>query len=199
GRKMKSERLRYAVLCGIVAPVLWLSLIVAAGSWRPDFNHITHYISELGERGSATEIVMRAVGFGFTGFLYVCFASLLPAILRDGWRSALAAGLLGLEGLGRMGAGVFPCEPGCEGLSSSQELHHLFATIGFLSGVLASIAWGIVSRRLGWPRGFALYSVASGVAALIFLLLMSWRANPLFAPGLFEHLATAVLSAWLLG
>jgi hypothetical membrane protein len=175
-----------------------MSLIAAAGSVRPDFNHVTHYISELGERGSSTEIVMRTAAFGFTGFLYLCFASVLPAIFRDGWRSALAAGLLGLEGLGRMGAGAFACEPGCEGVSSSQELHHLFATIGFLSGVLAAIAWGIVARRRGWPRAFALYSAASGIAALGFLLLMSWSRNPVQAPGLFEHLATAVLSIWLL-
>ena len=72
---------------------------------RPEFSHITHYISELGERGSSTEFLMRYGAFGFTGLLYVCFAAALLATFQDGWYSTLAAGLIGLDGLGRIGAG----------------------------------------------------------------------------------------------
>ena len=189
---------RFCILCGILGPLLWLLLIGVAGAMRPEFNHITHYISELGERGSSTEVMMRYAAFEFTGFLYVCFASALPGTFRGGWRSTLAAGLIGLEGLGRMGAGVFACDPGCAGLSSSQELHRLFATVGFLSGILAAIAWGITFRRHGWPQSLTWYSVGTGILALTFLILMSWSRNPVNAPGLFEHLATGVLSLWLL-
>lgn len=189
---------KLGIMCGILSPILWLSLIVIAGAMRPEFNQITNYISELGERGSSTEYMMRIVAFGFTGFLYICFASALRAIFRDGWDSTLAAILLGLDGVGRIGAGVFACDPGCEGLSMSQELHRLFATLGFISGILAAIAWGITFQRRGWQPGLNWYSVGSGILALIFLLLMSWTQNSLNAPGLFEHLATVVLSLWVL-
>lgn len=189
---------KIGILCGILGPLLWLSLIGVAGAMRPEFNHITHYISELGERGSSTEVMMRYAAFEFTGFLYLCFASVLMATFRKGWCSTLAAGLIALEGLGRIGAGVFPCDPGCGGLSSSQELHRLFATVGFLSGILAAIAWGIIFRRHGWPQRLTWYSVGTGILALIFLLLMSWSRNPVNTPGLFEHLATGVLSLWLM-
>ena len=80
----------------------------------------------------------------------------------------VAAGLIALDGVGRMDAGVFACDPGCGGHSLDQELHHTLATVGFLSG------------------------------ALILLLLMTWPGNPVHAVGLFEHLATAVLSLWIL-
>lgn len=189
---------RLGILCGIVGPLLWLSFIGVAGAMRPEFNHVTHYISELGERGSSTEGMMRYAAFEFTGFLYLCFAATLPPTFRDGWRTLLAAGLVGLEGLGRMGAGVFACDPGCVGHSSSQELHRLFATVGFSSGILAAIAWGIAFRRQRWPRVLTWYSVGSGILALVLLLLMSWSRNPVNTPGLFEHLATGVLSLWLL-
>jgi len=165
---------------------------------RPEFSHITHYISELGERGSSTELIMRYAGFEFTGFLYLCYASALMVTFRAGWYSTLAAGLIGLDGLGRMGAGVFPCDPGCEGLSLSQDLHRLFATVGFVSGILAAIVWGITFRRHGWPRSLTWYSVGSGIVASIFLLLMSWSRDIVNTAGLFEHLATGVLSLWLL-
>lgn len=189
---------RFGFLCGVLSPLLWLSLIGVAGAMRPEFSHITQYISELGERGSSTEVMMRYGAFEFTGFLYLCFASALMATFRGRWGSMLAAGLVALDGLGRMGAGVFPCDPGCVGLSSSQELHHLFATVGFASGILAAIAWGITFRRQGYLRGLSWYSVGTGILALIFLLLMSWSRNPVNIPGLYEHLATAVLSVWLL-
>jgi hypothetical membrane protein len=189
---------RLGIVCGILGPLLWLSLIGLAGAMRPGFSHITHYISELGERGSSTEFLMRYGAFGSTGFLYVCFAAALLAIFRDGWRSTLAAGLIGLDGLGRIGAGVFACDPGCGGLSSNQELHHLFAILGFSSGILAAIVWGFTLRRRGWPAPFTWYSVATGILALILLLMMSWSRDPLNARGLFEHLATGVLSLWLL-
>ncbi len=186
---------KLGILCGILAPLLWLSLIGMAGAMRPEFNHITHYISELGERGSSTEFMMRYAAFEFTGLLYLCFAAVLMATFRD---SILAAGLIGLDGLGRIGAGVFPCDPGCLGLTLSQELHRLFATVGFVSGILAAIAWGVIFRRHGWPLRLTWYSIGTGILALIFLLLMSWSRNPVNTPGLFEHLATGVLSLWVL-
>ncbi|RNC68066.1 MAG: DUF998 domain-containing protein [Desulfuromonadales bacterium] len=189
---------RLGILCGILGPLLWLSLIGVAGAMRPEFNHITHYISELGERGSSTEVMMRYAAFEFTGLLYLCFASALLATFRKEWCSTLAAGLIALEGLGRIGAGVFPCDPGCGGFSSNQEIHRLFATVGFVTGILAAIVWGITFRRHGWPRRWTWYSVGTGILALIFLLLMSWSQNPVNTPGLFEHLATGVLSLWLL-
>lgn len=189
---------KLGILCGILGPLLWVSLIGVAGAMRPEFNLVTHYISELGERGSSTELMIRYAAFGFTGFLYLCFAASLLATFRDGWYSTLAAGLIALDGLGRIGAGVFACDPGCVGLSSSQELHHQFATVGFLSGVLAAVVWGILFRRHGWPRSLIGYSIGSGFLALMFLLLMSWSQNPLNTPGLFEHLASGILSLWVL-
>jgi hypothetical protein len=40
--------------------------------------------------------------------------------------------------------------------------------------------------------------VASATVALVSLLLMSWAGDLALPPGLFEHLATVILSVWLL-
>mgnify|MGYP001179606616 CR=1 FL=1 len=191
---------KLGLICGILSPLLWLALIGVAGAMRPEFSHRTHYISELAEHGSSTEFMMRIAAFGFTGFLYVCFALALLATFRDGewgWRT-LTAVLIALDGVGRIGAGVFACDPGCAGFSMSQELHRLFATLGFLAGILATLAWGIACRRHAWSPALSGYSVGSGALALTCLLLMLWTRNPVPAPGLFEHLATLILSLWVL-
>jgi hypothetical membrane protein len=189
---------KFGLYCGIISPILWLALIATAGALRPDFSHVTHYISELGERGSATEALMRYGAFGFTGFLYLCFAGALLATFRDGWLRSAAVLLIALDGVGRMGAGAFPCDPGCGQVSPGPDLHKLFATIGFSSGILAAFVWGFLLRRIPPLRPLSSFSVACGAVALVFLLLMSWARDPALPRGLFEHVATVVLSIWLL-
>jgi hypothetical membrane protein len=188
---------RLGLYCGIASPVLWLGLIAVAGSLHPDFNHLTHYVSELAGRGSSTEALMRDVAFGFSGFLYLGFAAALLSIFPREWMFAVAALLVGVEGIGRMGAGVFPCDPGCIRVSGDQDLHKLFATIGFFAGILAAILWGVLFRRLAPLRSLSWFSIGSGVVALAALILMSWKENPARAPGLFELIASAGLSIWL--
>ena len=81
---------KFGLYCGIISPILWLALIATAGVLRPDFSHLTQYISELAERGSATEALMRYGAFGLTGLLYLCFAGALLATFRNGWLSRAA-------------------------------------------------------------------------------------------------------------
>ena len=188
---------KLGLYCGIVSPILWLALIAIAGALHPDFSHLTHFISELGARGSSTEALMRGAAFGFTGFLLVCFAGGLLATFRHRWAFAAACLLIALDGVGRMGAGIFPCDPGCVRVTETQDLHKLFATLGFSSGILAAILWGILYRRLATLQSLSWLAIGSGLVALVSLLLMSWEDNPLGGAGLFEHLATVVLSIWL--
>lgn len=188
---------KLGLYCGIVSPALWLALIAIAAALRPDFNPLTHFISELGERGSSTESLMRGAAFGFTGFLYVCFAIGLLATFRQGWVFAAACLLIALEGVGRMGAGIFPCDPGCVRVTATQDLHKLFATVGFASGIVAAILWGVLFRRLAAFRSLSWLAIGSGLVALVSLLLMSGKGDQLGGAGLFEHLATVVLSIWL--
>ena len=190
---------KLGILFGILAPLLWLSMIGVAGAMRPGFSHITQYISELAERGSSTEFLMRYVAFEFTGLLYLFFAATLWATFKNNRYTKIAISCIALDGIGRIGAGIFPCVPGCNGLSLSQDLHHLFATIGFVSGALAAITWGCAFWQMGAHKILTWYSIGMGALALIFLLLLTWNQNPIKAPGLFEHLATGILSLWLLG
>ena len=189
---------RFGLYCGVIGPILWLALIAGAGALRPDFSHLTHYISELGERGSATEALIRYGAFGFTGFLYLCFAGALFATFRNGWLFRVATFLIALDGVGRIGAGVFPCEAGCVQATAGPNLHTLFATLGFCSGILAAFLWAFLFRRVPALKSLSLFSAASGAVALLSLLLMSWAGDSALPSGLLEHLATVALSVWLL-
>lgn len=194
---------RRGLLCGVFAPLLWLAVIVIAGELRPGFDHVGQYISELGERGSATEILMRFGGFVATGVLHVAYAAAFYATLSrisDHWRlTLLVAGLIALNGIGRIGAGLFACEPGCVAPEIlTQRLHGLSATLAFLSIAAAAILGAIIFRGDKRLRPLSAYSLGSGFAGLIFLWLMSSSQAEHIFTGLYERLASGVLSLWVL-
>lgn len=190
---------RIGNLCGLLAPILWASAIAVCGSMRPGYSHLTQYISELGERGSSTEFIMRYAGFVPTGLMHVAFAAFLYAAFKGSRLAAFAAALVAINGLARVGAGMFPCETGCEGAGLiSQRLHNLSATIGFFALIGATVIWGILLRRYEQLRVLSFYSIGSGILGLVFLVLMSTSTGSRAGTGLYECLASGVLSLWIL-
>lgn len=197
---MKVTLYRIGNLCGLLAPVLWASAIIFCGSLRPEYSHFTQYISELGERGSSTEFMMRYAGFVPTGLMHAAFSAFLYVTFKGSRLVAVAAMMLAVNGVARIGAGIFPCEMGCAGprLLLSQKLHSLSAGVGFLALIAAPILWGILFRRNKSLRDLSLYSMCSGFLGLVFLLLMLWSAELRVGTGLYERLSTGVLSLWVL-
>lgn len=185
---------RFGNGCGIAAPVLWAAAIVLCGRLRPGFDHAARYISELGERGSATEFLMRYGGFVPTGLMHAAFGAFLWTAF-EGDRLARFAGLLVvLNGLARIGAGAFACDPGCAGTGLGQRLHGMFATAGFFALIAAVILAGIALYRRG-RRGLGAYSIGSGIAGLAALGLMSAGASS--HAGLYERVSSGALSLWV--
>jgi len=190
---------RAGILCGVLAPLLWASVIVLCGALRPGYSHFAQYISELGERGSSTEFLMRYGAFVPTGVMHLAFAGTLATRFSSSRLGVLAAILLGLNGLARIGAGFFPCEVGCEETGSfGQRMHSLSAGVGFLALVVSTVLWSAVFTRSSKLKNLAAYSAVSGVLGLAFLLLMLWSAEQGAAKGLFERLSSGVLSLWIL-
>jgi hypothetical membrane protein len=187
-------------VCGMVAPVLWVSAIIFCGSLRPEYSHFTQYISELGERGGSTEFIMRYAAFVPTGLMHMAFAAFLYVALKGSPFATFAAMLVAVNGIARIGAGMFPCEVGCAlpRLLLSQKLHSLSAGIGFFALIGAAILWGILFRRYQSLRDLSVYSIISGCLALVFLALMSRSAELRAGTGLYERLSTGVLSLWML-
>lgn len=190
------------LFCGLLAPLLWAAAIVLAGELRPGFDHLNQYISELGERGSSTEIFMRFGGFVASGLLIVGYAAAFHATLArltDRPRlTLLVAALVALDGIGRIGAGIFSCEPGCAAPAVlSQRLHGLSATIAFLALAAAALLGTVLFRRDRRLRPLSAYSLASGSAGLIFLGLMSASEAMHVHTGLYERLASGVLTLWV--
>jgi len=197
-----SGMIRAGLVCGLAAPILWAAVIVIAGELRPGFDHVSQYISELGERGSSTEIFMRYGGFVMTGLMHIGYAAAFHAIVgrvsNRRYLTLLVAVLIAFDGIGRIGAGLFACEPGCAAPEMlAQRLHSLSATIAFLSIAAAALLGAMLFRRDMRLRPLSAYSLASGCIGLMFLALMSASEATHAYTGLYERLASGVLTLWV--
>lgn len=74
GKKSDIISARSAAICGIAAPITFVSAIIVAGALRPDYDHATQYISALGVGGDASAYVMNFGGFFLFGLLLLMFS-----------------------------------------------------------------------------------------------------------------------------
>jgi hypothetical protein len=138
-------------------------------------------------------------GFYTTGVLYLLFGATLIATdeTRNPYRR-VAASLIIIAGIARLGTGLFPCEAGCVALEGSIDhiWHHIFARIGYGSLTFACLAWGAYSWFTNSPR-FSAYSLLSAVIAIILLNTLQNSIEPRIDTGLYQRLVTLVLSGWI--
>lgn len=191
---MRSEKSRIFAAAGIAAPLLWAGAVIYCGSVRPGYSHVTQFISELGERGSSTESIMRIAGFYLPGLLVVMFA--LNLLSRSaGW---LVAALLIINGAARVTAGMFPCDPGCPapGGSVTQAVHNAAAMVNGLSVLAAALVCSVRLWKIERGR-FAGYSLVSAIVGTVFLVLMVMNLTTRSDVGVFQRLSFGTMNLWL--
>lgn len=185
---------------GIVAPILWAATIIYCGSHHPEYSHYRQFISELGERGSSTESLMRFGAFVLPGLMVAGFGLLLLTVFTHSKVVIGAAILVVLSGIGRFGDGVFPCDHGCLPVdpSFSQRMHNFSAVLNAFSLVAAGFLFFIAAPKVLPSRWFRWYSLISAVFGLLFLLMLRAAIPSGGGIGLFQRLSMGVLNVWLL-
>jgi len=183
--------------CGLLAgPLFVLAFLVEGAARGHGYDPLRHPVSslELGEYGWT-----QTTTFLLAGALTVAFAIGL-------WREArLGAVLVGLWGVGLLGAGVFTTDPvsgypigtaNTIEYTTSGALHDAFSLPGFLALAAAQV---VLAR--GQSRGWALYSLLSAAAFVAAFLLSSSgfsQTEPLVGvAGLFQRVAVIIGWTWL--
>ena len=190
---MRSAATRILAAAGIAAGLAWAGAVIYCGAIRQGYDPVNQFVSELAERGSSTETVMRITGFYLPGLLVLAFAAFL-LIRSAGWA---VAGLLIIHAAGRLTAGMFPCDPGCPVRGSiSQAVHNASAMMNGLTLLAAMAVSSFRMWRIGRSR-FAFYSTVSSIAAAAFLVLMVMSVTTRSYVGLFQRLAFGIMHVWL--
>ena len=158
--------------CGIAAGPLYIILGLLQMAIRPGFDITRHSLSLLanGDLGW-----IQTLNFLVTGILLIAGAVGVKRALQSGPGSRWAPRMLGLYGLGLIGASIFSADPALgfppgtplenNPISWHGLMHFVVGTIGFIGFIAACF---IFARRFGSLRkpGWASYSLITGILFL---------------------------------
>jgi len=156
--------------CGVAAGPVYISVALIQAFTRPGFDLLRHDVSLLsnGELGW-----VQITNFLVSGLLTMACALGMKRALHSGPASGWGALLVGVYGLGLIGAGIFtadpaqgfppgaPAQPGA--ISWHGLLHFVSAAPGFLALIAACF---VLARRFAaaGERKWAAFSVLSGIS-----------------------------------
>jgi hypothetical membrane protein len=161
---------------GALGPLLFIVVFLIEGATRPHYSVGQDAVSalSLGPGGW-----MQITNFIVCGALVFGFALGLRRVLRTGPGSTWGPILLGIVGLGLIGAGIFVTDPGLGypyeastlTLSVHGTIHSLISLVVFIA--LPTACFVLARRDAADPaaRGWAWYSVATGLLVVVFIVL----------------------------
>jgi hypothetical protein len=178
----------------LVAGILWFA------RRRPNYRHLRHTISELGEQGTPDA---RRVSLGLFAPVGLGLLVLgLPALSVDLDSLCSTFGLLAVAvGVGYLGAALFPCDHGSPLVGNwRQQLHNLVGGVEYVGGAFALFqASAALAVAPEWLAAWLLAS--AGVVAAMAVGLSLQAAFPV--RGLVQRIGEAalfgniLLLAWL--
>lgn len=157
------------LVCGVIAGPLYIALGVIQMFIRPGFDPTRHDLS-LMSNGALGWI--QITNFVVTGLLVIAGAIGMRRVLRGSRGGTWGPLLIGVYGLGLIGAGIFTADPAlgfppgtpanAQTISWHGFMHFVTGGIGFLALIAACF---IFARRFSVlkQRGWAIYSLITGV------------------------------------
>jgi len=190
--------MRVLALGGVAGPALLSLAVLVAASLRPDYSHVTQFISELGATGTPDAGIMNYGGFLPGGVLLAAFGVSLAMLLPRSRPALMVSALSTLFGLGVAASGLVSCDPGCPqaGGSLANSVHDKIAPISFLCLIVAAGVLGVHLRRQPAWRLVARYSVLTSVVALVLLAALVGSLETRDLTGLWQRLLLASLFLW---
>jgi len=160
--------LRFSSFCGILFPLVCISLVGLFASFIKEYSHFQNYISELWAIGSMFENVSAFIMI-FLSILIFVFGLGLYFLIKKRKGSKIVLFLFIVLFISFIGIGIFPCKPGCE--YNQSQIHWLFTLIGFLSLTFSPIFFWYFTRN---DENWKAYSYFNLIIQFIgiFLLIM---------------------------
>ena len=196
-----AKRARILLNCGIAAGPLYILLGLLQMAIRPGFDITRHSLSLLanGDLGW-----IQILNFLVTGILLIAGAIGMKRALKSGPGSRWARRMLGLYGLGLIGASIFSADPALgfppgtplenNPISWHGMLHLIVGTIGFIGFIATCFMLARRFNSLQRP-GWAWYSLITGILFLVsFVGIASGSKGPV---SLFFAIAVVLGFAWI--
>lgn len=184
------SRARLALLAGVVGPPLFVVVFLVDGLIHPAYNPVTDFVSELsrGELGW-----LQIANFLVFGAAMLAFAAGISWGARRGPGSAAGAALFAVIGGGLVVSGLFVADAHTGTVQTLSGTIHDAAALPVFAGLIA--ACFVFARRFRGP--LRIYSVASGIFVLVFLVATFPIGLPLDIAGILQRITIIAGWAWI--
>jgi len=189
--------LRLALAQGIVAPLIYLGVIVVGGAMTPGYSNFHQAVSELTQGGAENKealvvalVVMDLVTIAF-GIGYVAVARRLNRWL------VLSGAMMVLTGVVGLGFATNPMDPVGSEMTPEGRMHLIIVSISALAAIIA-----VLSSALGWARLASWRWMAVFSATMLVMMLITGGVSPFAVAnewpyiGLYQRLNTGAFGLW---
>ncbi len=196
---------RWLLACGALGGFGFIAVFVIAGAVRPHYDALYNPVSALSLSGGGW---VQIANFVVTGLLMLACALGLRRALFPGRGATWGPILIGIYGLGLVGAGVFVTDPGFgyppgapSGVPATASWHgNMHTLVSLVVFVSVSIACFVFARRFSaQPRSrtWAVYSFLTGlvVPACIVASSVAWFSGG--PGGLFQRVSISAGWIWV--
>jgi hypothetical membrane protein len=183
-----------STLSGILAPAIFLIVMVTVESLQPGYNPVQDTISRLvlGQHGW-----VQTLSFFIFGFLYLVFTLRLYTSTSKEITTMLGTTFFLLSGFGFFILGGFPTIP--EGATPTVvgTVHSIISTLIVMAFIPGCFSYAIYFRKDGRWHKFWLFSVFTAIACLVFSVLWKFPSSIWAFEGLAERLFALTAFLWV--
>jgi hypothetical membrane protein len=159
-------RIRSLVFCGILAPIVYVVIVIVGGLLWPGYDHISRFISDLIGSGAPNRWLLDPV-FGICNIFCMAFGLgvfwRVQTALENGRRMTGLAGatILVLTGVLGFLTLFFPEDPAGAHMTSRGIMHIVMAGMGSLTSMASMLLLGLWLRGSRETRAMGIYSFIS--------------------------------------
>jgi len=178
-------------LAGIAAPLLFIGAYLLLAAARPEFNHFTKAVSELGSVNAPNGAAWNLFGFVCPGLLIAFFSVGLHQAVTAGQSGKISFYALFLSGIFMALAGLFPGD--FENKTSFTMLMHTIGSMGsFIAFLVAAFTYPLHLRK-------SIYWEKTIVPSLTFtwLCILSGFLRTGTAPGIGQRVGFLLYFLWI--
>jgi hypothetical protein len=160
------------MLCGMLAPVMYVIAVIMGGRLRPGYSHKSQFVSELIEAGAPNKSLLNPL-FALYNLLTITFGiGLFTRVRAMSKHKGKASGSLGalvlvVEGIFGFVTVFFPQDPRGAPVTSRGKIHIALAALSSLTTILTMGLLGFWFRTIARWRSYSIYSFISGIIVFI--------------------------------
>jgi len=193
---MKRKMCIFCAFCGVIAPILFTSVVLILGFIQPEYNHVTQYMSEFGAVDAPYALIMNTVGVPLLGLLIIAFAFALDRGVNNGKGSKIGPLLIGISGVSFVLCGIFRCDPDCIPISTVGIIHGYMCFIAQFALIFAPFfMFHRLARDDRW-RNYHIYSLVIAVIALFMAIVYKFHGSDDLV-GIFQRISFGVPLLWV--